>query len=709
MKRFASSGSIWLRPALCLFCAVLAAALLTLSSCNVAKPDTSGEQSAPVSVSESPSQSSADAAVSGSGDSADSSEIYSEEGDASDDSSTPEENSHVHAFEDETVDPTCLNAGYVIQRCACGEKRIIEGEPALGHDFRETVTEAGCETEGRIERVCARCGLKETETLPAMGHSYAYYFHEFKQTADGYHFSEYADCTRCGEKDVPVRDLTISTAIAEDKDAPAPDIPGEGGTLVADLQDDGRIRVRAVPKDYYDFIGWSDGKKGRERLYDGSDPLTAYFAYRTTVMPVLRIDTENAEMITHRDYYLRCTVSVSGCEEKFRMSGVEAGIRVRGNASSNYGDPEYAKDHKVHYRIKFDKKQGMLGLNSDAKCKSWVLLRGDTTFVREPISFKLFTDITRGAYYSSDYTFVQVYINGEYYGAYVLCEQTQIQKNRIAIPELKDGETELRTGYLIEIDNYTSLEPVKFHSNLGGRTLTDMYGVSKVIHNAGYSIKYDSLTDEQLQFVKRFVVNVYEIIYQAIYKNHFCTLDANNRIIEDKESKTAKECISKVLDLDAAVAMYITREICAERDGGVGSFFMYVDFTDPQPRLTFCAPWDFSWAYATTNGFSIDHFWVSAFQPEEFAYAGDRSFSWFITLYKGEFFQDMVKETWQDMHARGVQQGILDEIRRISKTYENEFEMNRKRWDSGNQASGAEKIRKFLSDRMDWLDTQWNG
>ncbi|MBR4466960.1 MAG: hypothetical protein IKS34_01520, partial [Clostridia bacterium] len=94
------------------------------------------------------------------------------------------------------------------------------------------------------------------------------------------------------------------------------------------------------------------------------------------------------------------------------------------------------------------------------------------------------------------------------------------------------------------------------------------------------------------------------------------------------------------IDQDAAVAMYITREVAAERDGGVGSSFLYVDFQSEQPKLTFCAPWDFSWAYATTNGFAIDHFWVSAFQPPEFAYAGDRSFTWFITLYTAEFFRE---------------------------------------------------------------------
>ena len=614
---------------------------------------------------------------------------------------------HEHVFVEEVIPPDCLNAGKVIERCECGETREREGEKALGHDFAETRNEPGCLEDGELIRKCRRCGLTETKVLKALGHDYVNRKGAWSSTPTGFSTALHADCSRCGAKGICLYEFDADAAIAFSNADPEPDLPGEGGKVTGTKVASG-VKMKAQANKDYTFLGWSDGETETEREYGGTEPVYALFGYMTNKMAVMDVRTEGGEMITHRDYYLRCRVTMADCDEKFAFRDVEAGIRVRGNASSNYGDPEYAKTHKVHYRIKFDKKQGMLGLNDGAECKSWVLLRGDTNFLRETLSFKLFDDIVQGKYYSSDYTFVQLYVNGQYYGAYVLCEQTQIQKNRVAIPELKEGETELRTGYLLEIDNYPSGEPYVFATSFGGKTLTDMYGVSKAIHAQNYSVKYDSLTGTQLNFVKRFVNNAYEVVYRAIFQNSFYTLDGNNNLVKDNLSKTAEECISKVIDLDAAVAMYITREVAAERDGGVGSSFLYVDFQSEQPKLTFCAPWDFSWAYATTNGFAIDHFWVSAFQPPEFAYAGDRSFTWFITLYNAEFFREKVKETWRDMHARKVQDGILEEIDRVVNTYKKEFGWNQKRWNSGSQASSAKALYNFLKARMEWLDTQWN-
>ncbi|MBO4453192.1 MAG: CotH kinase family protein, partial [Clostridia bacterium] len=331
-----------------------------------------------------------------------------------------------------------------------------------------------------------------------------------------------------------------------------------------------------------------------------------------------------------------------------------------------------------------------------------------SAFMREPLGFKMFEDACQGAYFSSDYTFVQVYINYDYYGAYVLCEQTQIQENRINIDEKKDEDTKLRTGYLVEIDNYWQNEDYTFIMDYDNVWLTDMYGVTKQARQAGYSVKYDVMTWDQLNYISKYIHNVYKIVYQAIYENRYYKLNGNNDLVlAQNEFSSAEACVGNVLDLEAAAAMYISREVAAERDGGIGSFFMYVDFTADHPRLTFCAPWDYSWAYGTSEGFAMEHFWVSAFQPEEFAYAGNRSFTWFITLYKSSFFKNIVKRQWREMNTRGDQQGWLDELDRVATVYADDFAMNTRRWNSGDQATASGYIREFVRQRIQWLNSQW--
>ena len=86
---------------------------------------------------------------------------------------------------------------------------------------------------------------------------------------------------------------------------------------------------------------------------------------KTTTLPVISISTGGAS-ISRTEDYTNCTVSVFNVGGEQALSNVTGGIRVRGNASRAANPPPY--------RIKFDKKQNMLGLNNGAETRSWVLL-----------------------------------------------------------------------------------------------------------------------------------------------------------------------------------------------------------------------------------------------------------------------------------------------------------------------------------------------
>ena len=92
---------------------------------------------------------------------------------------------HRHDYEKSTVEPTCLEAGYCVYTCACGDSYKADYVDALGHSYEEAVTEATCEAGGYTTYTCENCAhsyvADETE---ATGHAFA----------DGV-------CTRCGAKD----------------------------------------------------------------------------------------------------------------------------------------------------------------------------------------------------------------------------------------------------------------------------------------------------------------------------------------------------------------------------------------------------------------------------------------------------------------------------------------------------------------------------
>ncbi len=134
--------------------------------------------------------------------------------------------------------------------------------------------------------------------------------------------------------------------------------------------------------------------------------------------------------------------------------------RLRGNASMSFP--------KKPYRIKFSSKHNVLG--APAKAKKWTLINnyGDKTLMRNQLAFELSRRL--GMPYTPFCTYVDVLMNGEYKGTYQLCDQIEVQKQRVNItemtPEDNSGEA-LTGGYLIEADAYAGDETSMFWSQKG--------------------------------------------------------------------------------------------------------------------------------------------------------------------------------------------------------------------------------------------------
>ncbi|GEM_PF-868053 len=537
----------------------------------------------------------------------------------------------------------------------------------------------------------------ESDDEQSVAHEHTFSAPEYTLKNDGgkcvYYYT--VTCTECDETAVVERTYTSS----------------DGGNVeINDLY--GKRMVCALPGEGYMFMGWSDGEANYARLPslgDDSDCVCAVFAPKEDTMPVLSISPIGTNEVVYRDEYTDCTVTLTNCDSEYELKNISAGIRVRGNASSNYGDVDWIRKNKVHYRIKFGKKTSMLGLNDDAECKSWVLLRGDSVYAKEIISFYLYDELCNGRYYSSDYTFVSLYIADAYYGVYLLCEQNQINKYRVNIDEQKSGETYLMTGYFAELDQYAASEDYKFTMTYGGHSLTDMYGKTYTAPNVSMSLKNDTLTGAQVAFYKNYLENLFELCYQAIINGVYYSFDGDYNLEYDPTVKDCYECVSRYIEIGAAVAMYIDEELALERDVGVGSSFMYTDFTAKEPKLTFCAPWDFSWAYGNGYGYDTDVYGVSAWQPSEFInYAGNRSSTWFILLYQADWFKDAVCRKWSECRDNCILETMFCHLDTISMTYADNFASDAKRWNTGaNQSINSQRIISWLSKRIAFLDSEW--
>ena len=435
---------------------------------------------------------------------------------------------------------------------------------------------------------------------------------------------------------------------------------------------------------------------------------------KSTDIPTILVYTEeNAEVVSRNDY-VNCTVYTINCEDEYRLLGNEAGIRVRGNSTAFGGNVGMIRKNQVPYRIKFEKKTNLFGLNDAAECKSWVLLRAEYDLLKNDIAFRLGRTIIHEDNYCSDGIPVHVYLNGDFKGVYELCEQSQINKHRINISETPEGYEGTDTGYLVEIDNYG--EKPNFTVNYAGDTVTDDNGVTKKFKTKYYSIKSDIYSNKQTQYIKKYINNVFTVLYEACENGNYYFLNKNNDPVAAKQKKLkvkdadgnlkdpAEVVAERVIDLDSVVDLYLVYEITKDRDVGEGSFYMYADFSPESEdhRLTFTCPWDFEWAYEGSSSGK----YAAVFNTESFVEVfEERSNPWFILLIRQDWFKERVRRRWTELRTSDEDTGIdmisqcLKEERALLEKYSKDLAKQ-----GSNACKKAENLISWTEKRIKWLD-----
>lgn len=419
-------------------------------------------------------------------------------------------------------------------------------------------------------------------------------------------------------------------------------------------------------------------------------------------IPVISVTTAPDDMIASREKYTSCVVDVFNCDEKLEINEASAGIKVRGNSSAYYGDVSQILANKVPYRIKFDKKTNMLGLNNGAECKSWVLLKSDWDLIRNDIAFRFGRTIMGDSNFCSDGQLVHLYVNEEFQGVYELCEQCQINPNRVDISEPAEGYTDTDIGYYLELDNYATSDEDNHYISMDyeNATVTDINGETRQFVPAEYSIKNDLYSQNQIDFIDKYLNNLFKIVYEACENGKYYKFDENYDLV-DSDVTTAEEAVSNVMDIDSVRDMYILYEIVHDYDCGEGSFYMCVDLSKDSkcPKLKFTSPWDFNWAYND----STEKYYAGAFTDKNFvAKKGDRSNPWFIILCKQDWFMATVKEKWTEMSREKLLQGCIKTEREYLKEYDADLRKGEE-WGP----DSAEDLFNWIENRIYWLNSQW--
>lgn len=258
-------------------------------------------------------------------------------------------------------------------------------------------------------------------------------------------------------------------------------------------------------------------------------------------------------------------------------------IKIRGNTSA-YSD-------KKPYKIKLEKKADLLNRNNDKKYedKEWLLLKYND--LNTLVGFKVNELIKMQ--WTPAIQFVNVVINGDYRGLYMLTES--VKRN----PDCRLNVD--KTGYIIEYDTYWWNE--------------DVFFVSEYQYPMNYTFKYpgdDEITKEQIYYIKSYIDS----------------LEVKIKKGEDYET---------YIDVNSWARWVLAHDILGTWDVGGSNVYITKFDKSSSSKLMMANLWDFDSNYHLTNTWSSQHNSVTLYYNE-------------LLYNRNTLFKDTYKSIWQEIN-----------------------------------------------------------
>ena len=428
-------------------------------------------------------------------------------------------------------------------------------------------------------------------------------------------------------------------------------------------------------------------------------------------LPNVKITTSTGEDPSRKEKvnYTEMTATVDNCASAYAMSNVSGGIRIRGNSTKQ------ESVNKLAWRLKFDSKVNMLGLHGGKKYKSWVVLADnfDYSSFRNMTAFNFGNSLFNySSNYCSDYQHVNLYMNGDYRGIYLLAEQQQSNSGRFTIEESESYEG-TDVGYLVEIDGL-----VLQGKSDGDYTFTvgsgSMFGGGDSVNGTtisqkGYVVKTDIFGDKQGPFIEKYVKNLQKVFINICKGQKLQVLNSVGDIV-DSPYETQYETLNSIMDLDSFFRMYVLQEFMKNYDCGWGSFYLFIDFSkgSTHPRFTSGGPWDFDLGlgnkkrdgkYQPTGDFITNvNGSMTEFNP------------WLFLLSQTDFFSELFPRYYHAFANSGIYEQAIHDINYETSAFANDFANEYAKWkgDSGRTSMGTRTDYANHQASVDYL-TDWLG
>ncbi len=362
-------------------------------------------------------------------------------------------------------------------------------------------------------------------------------------------------------------------------------------------------------------------------------------------IPRLVIETENFAQIRDKETKIPAKLQIYG------QSGPESEIKdihIKGRGNSSL------KMSKYSMKMIFTQNEEMFGMPAD---REWALIsnHADKTLLRNYTTFNIARQLQMD--YVPKCTFVEVYLNRDYMGIYLLTETIKVNQHRLNLP--KDGN-----HYLVEFDKYYDKNDTIIKRKSGSPLK---------IHHPKYC-------DDSCKTPLKSFIDQWEDFMQTSFQ--YDTL------------------ITQWIDIQDYSALYWIEEFSKNADSNLKTsvFFTW----NKSGKIKMGPVWDFDLSYGEYKMYSPQE-WYSQWGP------------WNKHLFKNSRFKTEMSKYWKtNRHVFLNAIDSLDSYREIiNKAAKNNF----KRWpilgttflwefnqsyDSHSEA--VDSLKSWMKQRAQWID-----
>ncbi len=387
-----------------------------------------------------------------------------------------------------------------------------------------------------------------------------------------------------------------------------------------------------------------------------------------------------------------------GTDHTLEYTGNLSKVKIRGNATR--------LQPKSPFRIKLEKAASLAGLGAS---RDYVLLAeyGDISLMYNKAAMELAGRTTK--LYEPYGEHMDLYVNGEYMGVYLLCEGISIGENRLEIRDLEHETDMLNAGKLDAYEPFaemsdedTMAKGYKIPNNpediTGGYLLElEYHGRYEGEEEVGFRTARDwSLVVKEPSCASREQVSYIQEKFQQ----------AENAMYAQDWTEPEKGLpLERLVDMESFVHKYLVDEICMNTDLWT-SQFLYKNRGDAP--FCFGPIWDYDMAFGHYD---------TGFSPEEF-YANWHI--WYEEVYENPKFQQILRQEYQERYLPVLKELTDTKLQEWKARLASSAEMNFTRWDieeiysrnsiihTGDSfGECVDSLENFIKTRTEFLSSEW--